>query len=158
MNVVINQPCYLPWRGYFALIMSADVFVFYDDVQLPQGRSFQTRVQIKTRYGKKWLTVPLIRARKKNQLILEAQIHEQSKWRKKHYRAIQDSLSLCLYWTTYEPMIREWYNYTWNGLADLTIQTTLDIVTSLSRVVRRKDSLKSANVWVLLSISHQQVA
>ena len=33
MVVAINQPCYLPWRGHFALMKTADVFVFYDDVQ-----------------------------------------------------------------------------------------------------------------------------
>ena len=32
-TVAINQPCYLPWRGHFALLKAADVFVFYDDVQ-----------------------------------------------------------------------------------------------------------------------------
>ena len=33
MNVVILQPSYIPWRGYFDQIGRADLFVFYDDVQ-----------------------------------------------------------------------------------------------------------------------------
>ena len=50
MIVAINQPCYLPWRGFFALMKAADVFVFYDDVQFTSNtsRSFFARVQLKT--------------------------------------------------------------------------------------------------------------
>jgi len=48
MVVAINQPCYLPWRGFFALMKAADVFVFYDDVQFTSNtsRSFAARVQL----------------------------------------------------------------------------------------------------------------
>jgi hypothetical protein len=33
MRVVINQPNYIPWRGYFDLIDDADLFLYHDDVQ-----------------------------------------------------------------------------------------------------------------------------
>ena len=58
MIVAINQPCYLPWRGFFALMKAADVFVFYDDVQFTSNtsRSFFARVQLKTAAGRRWLT------------------------------------------------------------------------------------------------------
>jgi hypothetical protein len=36
MNVAIMQPCYLPWRGYFALMRLADVFV--QDVRRRAGQ------------------------------------------------------------------------------------------------------------------------
>ena len=32
MRAVVLQSNYLPWKGYFDLIQSADVFVFYDEV------------------------------------------------------------------------------------------------------------------------------
>ena len=55
MVVAINQPCYLPWRGHFALMKTADVFVFYDDVQFTSNtsRSFLARVQLKTAGGRR---------------------------------------------------------------------------------------------------------
>ena len=32
-TLVVLQPGYLPWIGYFDLLQKADVFVHYDDVQ-----------------------------------------------------------------------------------------------------------------------------
>ena len=55
----MQQPNYAPWCGYFAKMLSADAFVFLDDAQLPQGRSYVSRVKIaQGRDGEQWLTVP----------------------------------------------------------------------------------------------------
>lgn len=59
MRVGIIQSCYIPWRGYFDFIDSVDLFMIFDDIQYPQGRSWRNRNQIKTRHGLKWLTVPV---------------------------------------------------------------------------------------------------
>jgi len=32
-TLVVLQPGYLPWLGYFDLLQKADIFVHYDDVQ-----------------------------------------------------------------------------------------------------------------------------
>src|SRR5258705_13660021 len=58
MKCVINQPNYLPWRGYFHQIQKADVFVFYDDVQYDK-HGWRNRNRIKTAQGTQWLTVPV---------------------------------------------------------------------------------------------------
>ena len=50
MNIVISQPMYFPWMGFFQQIAIADVFIFYSDVQFSKG-SFTNRVQIKTSNG-----------------------------------------------------------------------------------------------------------
>jgi hypothetical protein len=145
MNIVINQPCYLPWRGYFALIKRADIFVFYDDVQLPQGRSFQTRVQIKTRHGTKWLTVPIKRSGRISREILETQIHDENEWCRRHYAILKDSLSSTPYWHLYDPLVKGWFDHKWSRLADLTIKTTVDITNSLNIKTR---FLKSSELGI----------
>ncbi|MBT8484289.1 MAG: WbqC family protein [Phycisphaerales bacterium] len=89
MKVAIMQPCYLPWRGYFALMRHCDVFVHLDDVALPTGRSYQTRVAIKTAAGRRWLTVPVARTR--GQLIRDVPIVE-GPWRRKHLRTLEQEL------------------------------------------------------------------
>ena len=58
MKVVITQPMFFPWAGLLEQLRMADIIVYYDDVQFSKG-SFTNRVQIKTPFGKKWLTVPL---------------------------------------------------------------------------------------------------
>ncbi len=57
-TVVISQPMYFPWPGFFELIACADVYVHLDDAQFSKG-SFINRVQIKQPGGHTWMTVPL---------------------------------------------------------------------------------------------------
>ena len=60
MRVTVHQPNYAPWSGYFAKMFVSDVFVFFDDVQLPQGRSYVSRAKIaKGTDDERWLTVPV---------------------------------------------------------------------------------------------------
>ena len=60
-RVAIHQPNYAPWVGYFAKMASVDVFVFLDDVQMPIGRSYVSRVKVLGRSGEQWLSVPVVR-------------------------------------------------------------------------------------------------
>jgi len=60
MKVAVHQPNYAPWSGYFAKMFVSDVFIFFDDVQFPQGRSYVSRAKIaKGKDGERWLTVPV---------------------------------------------------------------------------------------------------
>jgi len=72
---------YFPWVGMLEQIKHADVFVHYDDVQFARG--FFNRVQIKTRTGTSWLTVPLA-GQKRGQLINEVQIDNRADWKRSH--------------------------------------------------------------------------
>jgi hypothetical protein len=58
MKVVITQSMLFPWIGMLEQIRLADIFVHYDDVQFSKG-SFTNRVQVKTREGVRWMTIPL---------------------------------------------------------------------------------------------------
>ncbi len=86
-TAVILQPQYLPWRGVFEQIALADVYIHFDDVQFPQGRSFTSRVQVKTAAGPRWLTVPVLRGGR--QTIAQTQIDESKPWRTEHLRTLE---------------------------------------------------------------------
>jgi WbqC-like protein family len=58
MKVAVHQHNYIPWPGYFAKIIAADVFVFYDDVQFEKG-GYTNRVEIRGNIGARWLTQPV---------------------------------------------------------------------------------------------------
>lgn len=58
MIVAVHQPNYLPWLGYFAKMVQADMFVFLDDVQFSKN-SYTNRVQILNGQRRHWLTVPV---------------------------------------------------------------------------------------------------
>jgi hypothetical protein len=80
-TVVVSQSMYFPWCGLLDQVRLGDVFVHYDDVQFARG--FFNRVQVKTEYGIKWLTVPL-RAQHRGQTIDECRIDDAIEWRTRH--------------------------------------------------------------------------
>lgn len=90
-RVGIIQSNYIPWRGYFDFIDSVDLFVIYDDVKYPVGRSWRNRNQVKTQSGLKWLTVPV---KNKPGLRIEEVIIAQAPkpWQQIHRRLLTDSL------------------------------------------------------------------
>ncbi|OYW52150.1 MAG: hypothetical protein B7Y80_20505 [Hyphomicrobium sp. 32-62-53] len=59
LRVVISQPMYLPWAGFFAQVALADVLIWLDDAQFSKG-SFTNRVQVKVAESIKWLSIPLM--------------------------------------------------------------------------------------------------
>lgn len=81
-TIVVSQPMFLPWVGLFQQVKAADHFVHYDDVQFPQGRSFSSRVQVKSKSGSRWLTVPVKRDGKK--IIRDVKIDNSKKWKVSH--------------------------------------------------------------------------
>lgn len=90
MNIVISQPMFIPWIGLFEQLRLSDIFVHYDDVQLPQGRSFISRVQIKTNVDMAWLTVPIDR-KKSGKLINQTIINGDEAWKKSHLERIKQN-------------------------------------------------------------------
>lgn len=58
LRVAIHQPNVLPWLGFFAKAMQADVLVLLDDVPFSRG-SYTNRVRVMGPKGPTWLTVPV---------------------------------------------------------------------------------------------------
>ena len=91
MKICISQPMYLPWPGLFNQIKMADIFIHFDDVALPQGSSFCSRVQIRLNNEPKWLSVPIVRSSRK--LIKDVLIDYTTPWVEQHLNKIHHSLS-----------------------------------------------------------------
>jgi hypothetical protein len=125
MVLAINQPCYLPWRGHFALMKAADVFVFYDDVQFTSNtrRSFSARVQLKTARGRQWLTVPVHKSGRFGQRIDEVTIAG-ADWPARHCAAVREALASAPFADAVEPVLAVLAGGAWERLAELTIATT----------------------------------
>lgn len=88
MNVVILQPSYLPWRGYFHQISKADLFIFYDDVQYDK-HGWRNRNQIKTTQGKQWLSIPVHSAGVTQGIsIKDVKIDWSKPWAKSHWKTL----------------------------------------------------------------------
>ena len=147
MVVAINQPCYLPWRGHFALMKTADVFVFYDDVQFTSNtsRSFFARVQLKTAAGRRWLTVPVRKSGRFGQRIDQVAIAEDGRWRARHAAAIREAFRGAPFADSVEPVLGALTGDSWPRLAELTIATTR-LTAELLGV--RRDTLRSSALGI----------
>jgi hypothetical protein len=86
-TLVVLQPGYLPWVGYFDLMHRADVFVHYDDVPFDK-HGWRNRNRVKGSTGPVWLTVPVLHSGRTGQLIQEVEVDGQQNWRRKHVATI----------------------------------------------------------------------
>jgi hypothetical protein len=107
---------FLPWVGLFEQISLADTYVHYDDVQLPQGRSFMSRVQVKTPRGVIWLTAPIDR-NSSGRLISDAYYSSGTDWRERHLRTLKDAYMRAPCFDAMYDLAREIYGVTENNLA-----------------------------------------
>ena len=120
MNVVILQPFYLPYAGVFELVRMADVFVFYDDVQLTR-RNWMVRNQIKTATGAQWLSVPVLGPR--DSTIHHTPINESEHWRRKHKTAIEYAYAGAPHRALVLDALGPYWDREWPDLATLNIAT-----------------------------------
>jgi hypothetical protein len=95
MKVGVIQSNYIPWRGYFDMIASADLFVFHDDLQYTKG-DWRNRNRIKTAQGSKWITVP-VSYKRVSQLICETEINNVTDWWRNHLNQWQAHYSKAPY-------------------------------------------------------------
>ena len=131
MNVVILQPSYIPWRGYFDQIRRADLFIFYDDVQYDK-HGWRNRNQIKTAQGKQWLTIPVHSAGATQGVsINEVKIDWSKPWAKNHLKALTISYSKAPCFKNYLPMLESFYDRHDEFVADFTIETTITLTREL---------------------------
>lgn len=119
---------FLPWRGIFEQIKLSDVFIYYDDVQLPKGggkgRGFQTRVQIKIKDGGwQWLSVPIKRTGG-GHLPIKNAIFSDHKWRQKHLATIRNSYKDAPYFEKiYDGLLRDIYDYQTDFLSEFCVNS-----------------------------------
>ncbi|WP_072016413.1 WbqC family protein [Neosynechococcus sphagnicola] len=120
-TVVITQPTYMPWLGYFEQISRADVFIFLDTVQFVQ-RSWHSRNRLKGSNGQPfWLTVPVVSHAQKTPLLDIKISPHQSQWREKHLSTIQTYLGSTPYFAKIFPLVQSWLNTEHTYLVDLNI-------------------------------------
>jgi len=131
MNVVILQPSYIPWRGYFDQIRRADLFVFYDDIQYDK-HGWRNRNQIKTHQGKQWLTIPVhSKGVTQGIPIKDVRIDWSKPWAKSHLKSLTISYSKAPYFKGYLPLLKSMFERRDEFLAGFTIETSKLLVHEL---------------------------
>jgi len=131
VNVVILQPSYIPWRGYFDQIRKADLFIFYDDVQYDK-HGWRNRNQIKTAQGRQWLTIPVhSRGVTQGIAIKDVRIDWSRPWAENHLKALTSAYNRAPHFAEYLPLLESFYGRRDNCLTDFTIETTIALSRAL---------------------------
>ena len=107
MKMAIVQSNYIPWKGYFDLINSADEFVLFDDMQYTR-RDWRNRNLIKTPAGLKWLTIPVAVKGNFFQKIKDTMISDPT-WARKHWESIVHNYSKAKYFGQYRELFENLY-------------------------------------------------
>jgi len=97
--LVISQPTFFPWIGYFDLIDQADTFVILDDVKFAK-QSWQQRNNFKSDKGLVLFTMPIVSNKNEN-LINEISIFNPDRIKKKFDSFLRTNYSKAKYFKDY---------------------------------------------------------
>lgn len=132
MKVVILQPSYIPWRGFFHQIAKSDLFIFYDDVQYDK-RGWRNRNRIKTASGPAWLTIPVFNkgAQTEGLAINTIQVVWDRPWNREHWTTIQLAYRKAPYFEQTAEILEPFYTSRPDFLANFTISQTITLARGL---------------------------
>lgn len=129
MIVSIHQPNYMPWVGFFEKIYLSDIFIYFDNIQMPKNKSFVSRNKIFFNKKSVWLTVPI--NKKGIQSINKVKIVDNF-WKKKHLNTIYHAYSKKNYFYESFSQIKDGLLKDNVYLADLNIQIIKEILKLLN--------------------------
>ena len=119
-TLVVLQPGYIPWLGFFDQMRRADVFVYYDDVQFDK-HGWRNRNRIKSPDGPIWLTVPVRHHGLGQPRILETEIDSRTPWARKHLGTLRQHYAKAPHFKRYQPELEELLMRPWTHIVDLDI-------------------------------------
>ncbi len=82
MRICFNQPCFIPWGGFFGRLMHSDKMVLLDDTLLSTGFTYVNRNRIKGPTGEVWISVPVKKKGRGRQKIKDLELCEKERWAK----------------------------------------------------------------------------
>jgi hypothetical protein len=135
-TVVIHQPDFLPWLGYFQRLVKADLFIALDHVQFVTGtsRSWTHRDMIKTPQGAKWLSLRVQKA-PFGTAIRDVLLASDPDWRKDNLNLLRENYRKAPHFDEIFPMIEGLYALPHQTLAAMNL-AGLDLLEELLGVTK----------------------
>ncbi|MBR1735164.1 MAG: WbqC family protein [Alphaproteobacteria bacterium] len=122
MKIAMMQPTFLPWQGFFELIVQCDRFIFLDDFQL-SVQSHHTRNKLFISHKVvDFYSVPIQKSKcfglpLNNVLIIEGDI-----WKKKILKRLANVYSKTDFFSLIYPQLENWFSKNYSNLAELNIE------------------------------------
>ena len=109
MKIGIMQPYFLPYIGYWQLLNAVDKYVIYDDVNFIKG-GWINRNRMLVNGEPKLFNIQMQGA-SPNKLINEIEVSNNTVWKKKLLKTIENSYRKAPFYTDVFPIIEEIINY-----------------------------------------------
>jgi len=116
MTIVIHQPEYFPYLGFFDRLLESDLLVIFDSAQFQRG--YINRNRIRTPDGWQWLTVP-ISEQDHRQAINSVRIDQNLNWQERHCKALEFNYGRADYFRDFFPAIKKILTQNWRIISDL---------------------------------------
>lgn len=122
-TVVIHQPDFAPYLGFFHRFLHADLYVVLDHVQFVYGsRAWTHRDKIKTPAGAKWLTLSVKKA-PRDTAINEIVFSQDVDWKKNNLQLIYSNYKDAAFYAEILPEVEKLYSYTGNSLLEFNMKS-----------------------------------
>ena len=119
--LLIHQPAYLPWIGYFARMLLAKRFVVLDHVQYTDGGWQHRNYILGSRPGTRCrLTLPLVKKGRFGQALCDAVLADRSATRH-HWRSISMRYGRAPFFDRYRSELRSILDREWSGMTALCV-------------------------------------
>ncbi|MDR0606606.1 MAG: WbqC family protein [Bacteroidales bacterium] len=122
-TVVIHQPDFMPYLGFFHRLLNADLYVVLDNVQfVNSNRGWHKRDKIKSLKGEAWITVS-VKKPKLSTRICDVLIDTSTGWRNSHLNLIRENYKNAAFFNEILPYIEDLYSFQCEKLADFNIKS-----------------------------------
>ena len=122
-TVVIHQPDFLPYLGFFHRLIYSDLYVVLDNVQfVSSSSSMQFRDKIKTPNGEKWVTVATKKT-SRNTLICDKVLFEESGFRERNLNQFKENYRAAIFFGEIMPYVEQLYSFRCEKLMDFNMKS-----------------------------------
>jgi len=122
-TVVIHQPDFMPYLGFFHRFLRADLYVIFDNVQyLQNSKSWHNRDKIKTASGARWITVAARKAAREAN-INEIQLANDVNWMEDNLNLIKQNYIKAPFYDEIMPSIENLYAVQCDKLLDFNLES-----------------------------------
>ena len=109
-TVVIHQPDFMPYLGFFDRLLHADIYVVLETAQYVNGtsRSWMNRDKIKTEKGEQWITVCVKKAPRETR-IKDILLLDDDKWRRNNLGLLHQNYRKAPFYKEIMPYLERLY-------------------------------------------------
>jgi hypothetical protein len=153
MKVGMMQPSFMPWQGFFELIVMSDIFIFLDDFQFSVQSYHQRNRLFVNKEQVDWYTAPVRKSLSFKAPLNQTRINEEVPWREKTWKRIQQNYAKAPYFSSVGPLFEQWIRVREPSLAAQNIS----FIRLVCRLLDIKREFRLSSEFAISTRSSQRV-